>query len=312
MSKPSHRISVGDGREHLGDSALKRPPRSRPDGSQGGFDLRPARLDRGEVRQIGRPVDQLRATGFDRWPNRFDSVSAQPVHGDEVSASKRGTEDSFNRDTKHVPLSGSLHGHHRVQSSEAQGSNHRQIRPVVDRHAADRPLARWSPTLQARHCQVDPGFINEIEPFHIQRADLLLIRASRPLDPGGVSFAPVERLLLSWQPQRLQQAAHRRTRHLLLILLLHPLADLVKGQILPLCNDLPDKPSCLVAERWCSAPARWQRIGRSGLTLATNEVLDRGHADPEQLSHFWLGILIRLIPLNDSATQVVRVWSHGS
>jgi hypothetical protein len=72
--------------------------------------------------------------------------------------------------------------------------------PVILRHAADDPRPCGGTAIQARHRQIDPGFIEEFQALDVARCDLLPGGRARLLDPRGVPCGGMVRLFCEAAP----------------------------------------------------------------------------------------------------------------
>ena len=55
-----------------------------------------------------------------------------------------------------------------------------------------------------------------------------------------------------------------------------------------------------------------QGVGRAGLAVAAQEVLDGGEADAKQVGDFSQGVLAAFVSFDDAAAEVIRVCFHHS
>ena len=85
----------------------------------------------------------------------------------------------------------------------------------------------------------------------------------------------------------------------------------VKCKVIILSQRLTDEQTRLVVERRFPAAGVWQRIGRAGLTVAAQEVLDRGEANAEQVSDFGQRVFAAFVSFDDATAEIIRVWLHS-
>lgn len=129
-------------------------------------------------------------------------MGSEVIHHDNVFWAEEGAEDLLHLRAEDLPIRRPLDGHQGLQALPPQRANHRDILPIVERHAPHDALSSGSPPLPAGQRQIHPRFINELEPRPLQAPHGLLILCARLLDPLGVSLARVERLFFRGNPNR--------------------------------------------------------------------------------------------------------------
>jgi hypothetical protein len=189
-------IRSGNGGQRLRDGVLKSLPGASLDCAQGGFELRPATLDRRQIGRIWRQILQPCPRLFNGLADASGFVRPQVVHDHDVSRAQRRAEDLCHIDAEYVGISGPLDRHHGLNAVASQRRQHGDIRPVILGHRADDPLPLGGTAIQAGHGEIHARFIDELEALGIERRNFLVIGRSCLLDTLGVLFAGVERLFL--------------------------------------------------------------------------------------------------------------------
>src|ERR1041384_3354045 len=87
-------------------------------------------------------------------------------------------------------------------------------------------------------------------------------------------------------------------------------AKLIKREVIILFERRTDEQPRLLVERRLPAAAVRQGIGRAGLTVAAQEVLDRSEANTEQVSDFGQGVFAAFVSFDDATAEIIRVWVH--
>lgn len=200
MRKPSQSVRLGYISEGFPYCPSQRTPRSGSYCSQSRLDLRPAFLNRGKVRRIGRQVYQLCSTRCDCFFNADNFVRTQIVHYNNVSFLQSRAKHALHIDPKNISSCCAFNGHYGIQTAYAQCSDHRHILAVVLGHASDGSFAAPSAAIESRQGNINAGFIYESETLNIKIAYLLTVVSTGLPDSGRISFTGVERLFFLGSP----------------------------------------------------------------------------------------------------------------
>jgi hypothetical protein len=103
-----------------------------------------------------------------------------------------------------LQLRGPIDRHNRLHAMEAYGAQHRDILSIVLGNGPDDPLAFGGPAIQARHGEVDTGFIHELQAPEIKRGGPLPVGGAGLLDPRRLAFGGMEGLFFRGSPRRLR------------------------------------------------------------------------------------------------------------
>ena len=182
------------------------------------LDLRPTGFNGRQVRRVGRQVQQPGAAASNGLLDARRLMGAQIVHHDDISGHEGGAQHLLDIGTKDLGGSTTADGHHGLQAVDAEGAQHRDIRPVVLGHAADDPLPWESAAIQPGKGQIDARFINKLQAPAIERRQPLAVDCPRLRDVCRVALRRVERLFLRGKPRRCS------TRHMVGTLTRTPVA----------------------------------------------------------------------------------------
>ena len=195
-------IRCCDREQGFGDGSIQRFPSACLRFPQVRLELRPAALNRRQIRRIGGQIEEPGAALFDRPADAHGFVRPQVVHDHDVARMQRGAEDLLHIGAENRGIGRALNRHHRLDAVAPERRQHGHMRPIVLGHRPDHPLAPGGAAIQAGQREVDPGFIDELQALRIARGDLLLVAGPRLLDALGVLRAGVERLFLRGNPRR--------------------------------------------------------------------------------------------------------------
>ena len=166
------------------------------------LELRPAALNRRQIRRIGRQKQEPRAGLLDGLADARRFVRPQVIHDDDVPRMQRGAEHLRDIHAQPLGIRGALDRHHSLDALAPERGEHRHIRPIILGDSPDHPRPPRGAAIQAGHGEVHARFIDELEPLGGERGDLLPVAGPRLLDALGVLLAGVERLFLRGNPRR--------------------------------------------------------------------------------------------------------------
>ena len=130
-----------DGGERLVEAGFQRAQGPRLGGPQPFFDLRPARLDRMEVRRTGRQVQHFSAHRLDPLANPGNFVRRQIVHHHHIAPAQPRTQNLIEIGQENVTTGGGFDRHCRHPSAAANRAQNRQGSPVSGGDGFPHPLA---------------------------------------------------------------------------------------------------------------------------------------------------------------------------
>jgi hypothetical protein len=125
MSEPGQSVRFSDRVQGLLDGCLQRFAGARPNPAQHGLQLRPALLNRRQVRRIRGQVKQLGSAPFNGWAHPSDFVRTQVVHHHNVAGVQRRAEHLLDEGQEDLPVSGS------VEPSSAPSGRSRPTPPAA-------------------------------------------------------------------------------------------------------------------------------------------------------------------------------------
>jgi hypothetical protein len=129
--------------------------------SQQSFELGEDLLDRIEVGRIFRQEDEARPNIADRLPHRPSLVGAEIVEDHDVARLERRDKELFDIGVEALAIDGPVEQTGRFDAVVAQGGEESRGLPFAMRDLVDKALSLWSPTPQAGHIGLGPGFIDE-------------------------------------------------------------------------------------------------------------------------------------------------------
>jgi hypothetical protein len=137
MVEPTARIRDGDGRQRLRDGVIERRAGPRFGFPQVRFALRPAALDRRQIRRVRRQAQQLGACRCHRLPDARCFVGTQLVHAPNVAGVQRWPPHRLDIDTQHLSIGGAVNGHHRLDPLAAERYQPGDVRAIIWRDGPD-------------------------------------------------------------------------------------------------------------------------------------------------------------------------------
>jgi hypothetical protein len=205
MPEPVVCIDRCDGRQGLTQRGIERFTGPRLRGAQAGCDLRPARLNRRQIRRGGGPIPEADAPPRQPVLDADGLVRSQVVPHDEVTGGQRGPKPMLHVGVPHVGSRGALHRQHGVEALLPQRGQPRHMLPVGLGHAPDDPLPLRGAAIQAGPGQIHPRCIDALQALRRERLDDLPVVGPRLLDSRRVPRRGVERLLWRGSPSRVRR-----------------------------------------------------------------------------------------------------------
>jgi len=194
MSKPSVNILRRNGQQSLFERLDQIGKGSGLETTQDGLDLRPSQFNRVEVGRVRRQIDQVCSTRTDQLFQPGDFVSGKIVHEQNVTGLESGDDTLLDIARKHRPVDSTRQNHWRRNPAP---TNHCQSRGLWARRLWRRvhhPLLRGSSPIQTSQAEIDAGFIQKFEVFHLQLRDFFSKQAALPFHTRRVALAGMERL----------------------------------------------------------------------------------------------------------------------
>ena len=103
----------------------------------------------------------------DGAPDCGSFVAAEIVHDHDLPGLERGDEKLFDIGSEAWAIDRPVEDAGRVDPVRAQGREEGQRPPVAVRHRGDQPLSQRCAPVRARHVRLDPGLVDEDEPFRV-------------------------------------------------------------------------------------------------------------------------------------------------
>ncbi len=132
------------------------------------LDLGKGLFDRIEVRRIGRKEPEPRTGGFDQLTDGCRLMAAEIVHDDDVAWLEHRDQLLLDIGAKTWPLIGPSKTQGGCKLIVSQSAQECQRAPVAMRCKCPQSLAFRAPAPDRRHVGLDPGLINEDQPFAIE------------------------------------------------------------------------------------------------------------------------------------------------
>ncbi len=214
MSKPAMNVSLGDCCERLLDGFEQSFDRPRLGLSQKSLDLRPASLNRVEVRRIGSQANDLCSTRRDQFFNPCDLVCREIVPQHDVTGLQCGCQNLAHPQAKDVARDGSLHDPRSTDAFHSQGGHQGVVVAAVVRHRINDARAWGSTAVEARHCQICARLIDESQPREVESLHRFTEFGAQLLDALSVALSRVDRLFFngSWSRCNSRQMVAGLTR----------------------------------------------------------------------------------------------------
>jgi hypothetical protein len=99
--------------------------------ARGGLELRPAALNRRQIRRIGWQKQEPRAGLLNGLADARRFVRPQVVYDDDVPRMPRGAELLLDIRAKHLGVRGALDRHHGLDALAPERREHRHMRPIM-------------------------------------------------------------------------------------------------------------------------------------------------------------------------------------
>lgn len=132
----------------------------------------PARLDRVEVRRVGRQVDDAHAASSAGRTNSWVVMGTQVVHDDDIAASELGQQLVFYPGYEAILVRRGEHARQNDPSGQADRSEHGEVRAPVHRDPVDEFFATLKPRVAPAHREIHPRLVEEHQPVDGHAADL--------------------------------------------------------------------------------------------------------------------------------------------
>ena len=132
------------------------------------FDLGEGLLDRIEVGRVWRQIPEPGACGADHLPDSSRLVGAEIVHDDDVAGLQHRHELLFHIGPKALAIDRPIEDTRGGEPIAAQRPEEGQRAPVAVWCKAAQAFAARSPASQRSHVGLDPGFVDEHQPFWIE------------------------------------------------------------------------------------------------------------------------------------------------
>jgi len=132
------------------------------------LDLGEGLLDRIEVGRIGWQVPKPRACGSDHAANRGRLVAAEIVQDHDIAGLEGRNELLFDVGAEALAVDGPVEHTRGAKLVAAQSAKEGQRSPVTVRRKSPYPIALRSPSPKRRHVGLDPGLVDEDQPFGIK------------------------------------------------------------------------------------------------------------------------------------------------
>lgn len=137
-------------------------------GSHPVFDLGEGLLDRVEVGRVWRQIPEPGACGADHLPDGGRLVGAEIVHDDDVAGLEHWHELLLDIGAEALAVDRPIEDARGGKTVKPQSAEKGQCAPMAMRGKAAQAFAAWSPSPQRCHVGLDPGFVNEHQPFRIE------------------------------------------------------------------------------------------------------------------------------------------------
>ena len=116
----------------------------------------------------------MRARGLDPFAGASPLVTGQVVHDHDVTWPEFGHQHLFDEGFEDIAVDGAVHDRRAAHAGDAQCGDQGRGLPMAVRRFVDQSLASRGTAAQASHVCLGPCFIDENQPFGVDRRLLLL------------------------------------------------------------------------------------------------------------------------------------------
>ena len=267
MGKPASSVRHRDHFPSLSQRGAERLRGARLRTPQSRLELRPARLNRRQIRPIGRQVGNLSPTLSKRLGNPCNLLRAQVIHHHHVARPQRRPQDLLNVNAKYLACRRPWNRHQRLETHQRKRPDQRHVNPGVPRHAVTDALASRGTPILSRHRQIDTRFIDKRQALERDRGNFGVVVLAGLTHPFGITFRGPERLFFRVRPRRF------RLRHSVARLRVTPSSWRV---LLWSSTRVRSGCTCIQARIRCSASASSRRFWPPPWGLAAKVPVVRG------------------------------------
>jgi len=194
VSKPSLDILRRNGKQGLFERFDQIGKGSGFEAAQNGFYLRPSQFNRVEVGRVRWQIDQVCATGADQLVQSSNLMSREIIHEQNITRLESRDDTLLDIAIKHCTIDSARQNQWRGDPGPTDHRQGRGLRSRGLRRRVHHALIRGGAPIQARQAEIDAGFIQKLEAFHIQLRNFLLKHPALPFHPRRVALAGMERL----------------------------------------------------------------------------------------------------------------------